>query len=197
MEWIARLLEWTEKTFLPLGTVGLFLLAFIESSFFPIPPDILLLVLALADPSRAFWFATVTTVGSVLGGIFGYAIGFYGGRMFLEKFFKKERVQKVHALFEKYGSLTIFIAGLTPIPYKVFTIAAGTFYLNLKTFILASVIGRGIRFFALASFIFFFGEPIMSFIQTNFNTVSIIVSVILVLSFILHQKYKALNHYQL
>src|SRR3989344_9670145 len=96
------LVSWTQNTLQTLGSLGLFILAFIESSFFPIPPDILLVVLALGDTSNAFWFASVATLGSVLGGIFGYGIGFFFGEVVLRKFVKEEKLMKVHDFFNKY-----------------------------------------------------------------------------------------------
>jgi len=88
------LFEWTQNTFQPLGSLGLFILAFIESSFFPIPPDVLLVILALGDPGNAFWFAFVATIGSVLGGIFGYGIGLFFGEVILRKFVKEDKYKK-------------------------------------------------------------------------------------------------------
>ena len=141
------LFEWTQEVFEPLGSLGLFILAFIESSFFPIPPDILLVVLALTDTSRAFWFALVATTGSVLGGIFGYAIGFFFGEVILRKLVKEEKLKKVHDLFNKYEAQAVLIAAVSPIPYKIITIGAGVFYIKFWKFVLYSVIGRGFRFF--------------------------------------------------
>src|SRR3989338_4459954 len=96
------LLVWTQRTFEPLGAWGLFVLAFIESSFFLIPPDILLIALSLAAPERAFFLALVCTIGSVLGGMFGYGIGYVGERAFLERFVSRKKVEKVHDMFNRY-----------------------------------------------------------------------------------------------
>ena len=127
---LKELFEWTQNTFEPLGSLGLFILAFIESSFFPIPPDILLVVLALGDTSNAFWFASVATLGSVLGGIFGYGIGFFFGEVVLRKFVKEEKLMKVHDFFNKYEAQAILVAAISPFPYKIVTISAGLFYIS-------------------------------------------------------------------
>ncbi|MDD5177872.1 MAG: DedA family protein [Candidatus Nanoarchaeia archaeon] len=182
------LVEWTKLTFAPLGSLGLFILAFIEASFFPIPPDLLLIILALNDPKNALWFSLICTLGSVLGAIFGYYIGFFGGKPILYKLFKKEKIEKTHALFEKHGGMAIFIAAFTPIPYKVFTIAAGVFYIKLRTVIFASIIGRGMRFFLVGGLIMLFGEPIMSFIDKYFNVLSLVVGVVVIVAGYLYIK---------
>ena len=120
MSLINSLISWTNNTFQ--GWYGLFILAFIESSFFPIPPDLLLIALCLAKPSLGLFFALICTIGSVLGAMFGYGIGYYGGKPLLLRLFSSSKVSKVHNLFERYEAWAIFIAGFTPIPYKVFTI---------------------------------------------------------------------------
>jgi undecaprenyl-diphosphatase len=182
------LVEWTKLTFAPLGSLGLFTLAFIEASFFPIPPDILLIILALNDPANALWFSLICTLGSVFGAIFGYYIGYFGGKPILYKLFKKEKIEKTHALFEKHGGMAIFIAAFTPIPYKVFTIAAGVFYIKLRTVVLASIIGRGMRFFLVGGLIMLFGEPIMNFIDKYFNVLSLVVGVVVIVAGYLYIK---------
>ncbi|MDD5254043.1 MAG: DedA family protein [Candidatus Nanoarchaeia archaeon] len=181
MSLFANLVDWTKITFAPLGSFGLFALAFIESSFFPVPPDILLIILCLNDPGNALLYSLICTLGSVLGAIFGYSIGYVGGKAVLDKLFKKEKVEKVHKLFEKYGFMTIFVAAFTPIPYKVFTIAAGVFYIKLKTLIFSSVIGRGLRFFLVGSLIMLFGNNIVSFIDEYFNILSLAAGIIIVI----------------
>jgi membrane protein YqaA with SNARE-associated domain len=173
MSVLSGLLDWTQKILLPLGPWGLFILAFLESIFFPIPPDLLLIILALADPSNALWFALAATLGSVFGGIFGYSIGFYVGKPILYKLFKEEKINKVHKLFEKYESSAIFIAGFTPIPYKVFTLTAGSLYIDFKKFIIASFLSRGLRFFLIAGFIALYGEEVVSLIEQYFGLFTI------------------------
>ena len=184
-----NLLNWTTNTFAPLGSTGLFLLAFIESSFFPIPPDVLLILLSLLNPELSMWYALICTTGSVLGGILGYYIGFLGKITVLEKMFSKSKIDKVHIYFHKYDALAIFIAGFTPIPYKVFTIAAGVFSIELKRFIIASILGRGLRFFTIAILVMYYGKTITDLIDNYLGILSLILAVlIIILWFILKKR---------
>lgn len=170
--------QWTLELFLPLGSLGLFLVSFAESSFFPIPPEALLLPLSLVHPERALFYGIVVTVASVAGGVAGYYIGDKGGRPLLLKVASKEKVLKVEGLFRKYDAWAIGFAALTPLPYKVFTIAAGIFKLNLRKFILASIIGRGARFLTEGLLISLYGPQIIGFIRNNFELVAIGIAVI-------------------
>lgn len=179
--WIHGLYEWTIGwAGTPHGTAALGLIAFAESSFFPIPPDVLLIALSLGRPDLAFWYAAVSTAGSVLGGAAGYAIGYWGGRPVVEWLFGRSKVELVHRLFQKYEAWAVGIAGFTPIPYKVFTIGAGVFYVNFRVFILSSVISRGARFFLVAALLFAFGPAIRQFIEQHFEwlTVLLVVGII-------------------
>lgn len=181
-----ELIDWTlHWANTPYGPWALFVLAFAESSFFPIPPDVLLISLGLLNPANSLWLATITTVGSVLGGMFGYFIGLKGGKPILGKLVKEEKITLVHNYFEKYNAWAIFIAAFTPIPYKVFTIAAGVFYIDFKRFVIASILGRGGRFFIVAILLMFFGEQIKHFIGKYFNLFSIAFVVLLILGFYL------------
>ncbi|MEC4674620.1 MAG: VTT domain-containing protein, partial [Nitrospirota bacterium] len=125
----------------------------------------------------------VSTVGSVLGGVFGYAIGWYGGRPILLKFMGPDRVATIHDAFQKYEGWAILIAGFTPIPYKVFTIGAGAFYVNFKIFLVASLISRGARFFLVAGTLQLFGPWVQELIERYFNLISILFVVLLALGF--------------
>lgn len=179
--WIYRLYDWTISwAGTPHGTAALGLIAFAESSVFPIPPDVLLIALSLGRPDLAFWYAAVSTLGSVAGGIAGYAIGYWGGRPVVVRLFGRSRVEMVHRYFQRYEAWAVGIAGFTPIPYKVFTIGAGVFYVNFRVFILVSVISRGARFFLVATLLFMFGPPIRRFIEQHFEwlTVLLVVGVI-------------------
>jgi membrane protein YqaA with SNARE-associated domain len=158
----------------------LFLLAFAESSFFPIPPDVLLITLGVAAPERAIWYGLVSTVGSVLGGMFGYGIGLYGGRPLLYRIFKETKIHAVERLYDRYNAWATGIAGLTPIPYKIFTIAGGAFKINFRVFVLASLASRSLRFMAEGVLLYFFGAPIRDFIYTWFNWLSVAFVVLLV-----------------
>ncbi|UCD37644.1 MAG: DedA family protein, partial [Fidelibacterota bacterium] len=159
-DWV---LHWAET---PYGVPALFLLAFAESSFFPIPPDVLLIALAVSIPTRAFWYALLCAIGSISGAYLGYAIGYFGweaiGKPLVEFYHGQETMEWIRSQYELYGFWGVFVAALTPIPYKVFTIASGLFSFNLGTFTVASIIGRGLRFFAVGTLIYFFGPPIKS-----------------------------------
>lgn len=181
--------DWTILTFEPLGSLGLFLLAFAESSFFPIPPDILLIVLSLSQVQNAYWFALIATIGSVLGGIAGYGIGCVGEKFILERFFSKNKIEKVHKLFNKYESLAVFIGGFTPLPYKLFTITAGMFYLNFKKFIMVSFLSRGLRFFLVAFLITKFHESIDGIILNYANIITLLIAAVMI-GYILLKKLK-------
>lgn len=144
-----------------LGELGLFILAFIESSFFPIPPDFLYIPQVLNGHEHPYILALVCTVGSVLGAMFGYFIGLFGGRPIAEKFLNHKLLDKVDELFDKYGSMAILIAAFTPVPYKVFTIGAGIANMRKREFLLFSILGRGGRFFTVIFLLANFGELIM------------------------------------
>ncbi len=167
-----------------MGPFGLFLLAFAESSFFPVPPDVLLIALALAKPEASFALALITTVGSVLGAALGYFIGKKGGRPLLEKMFSKDKIRLVEGHFNKYDTWAVGIAGFTPIPYKIFTIAGGVFSINFPRFIIVSLLSRGARFFLVGGAIYFFGPTIKSLLDKYFNIFSIAFILLLVLGFV-------------
>jgi membrane protein YqaA with SNARE-associated domain len=166
----------------------LFALAVAESSFFPIPPDVLLVTLGVARPEMAIWYGVITSVGSVLGGGIGYAIGLYGGRPLLYRFFKEDKIHAVEKLYDRFNAWATGIAGLTPIPYKVFTIAGGAFKINFKIFMLASLVSRSLRFMAEGVLLYFFGEPIKEFLFNQFNWISIAFVVLLIGGFWLLQR---------
>ena len=153
-DWV---LHWAET---PYGVAALFVLALAESSFFPIPPDPLLIALCLGAASKSLRFALIATSASVLGGIIGYGIG-AGAWDLAEPWFYQyvpgvspEAFEQVRALYDRWDFWAIFFAGLTPIPYKVFTLSAGVFSINFGIFVIASVLSRSIRFFLLAGLIF-------------------------------------------
>ncbi len=186
---LSNLVTWTERVFSPLGWIGLFILAFIESSFFPIPPDLLLAVLVFAEPSKWWFFALVCAIGSVTGGMFGYLIGYTGKEAVLKRFVSEEKIRKVHDLFNRYESWAIFIAGFTPIPYKVFTIAGGVFYIKFWNFVLMSFISRGLRFFIVAGFVMYFGQRFMDYLD-RFDLWTLVVVVLLLIIWWFYRKYK-------
>lgn len=190
MSFVEGLIKWTNDTFGSFGSWGLFWLAFIESSVFPIPPDLLLIALSITDPSNALFYALICTIGSVFGGIFGYCIGYVGEMAILEKLFKHEKIEKMHNYFEKYEAWAIFVAGFTPIPYKVFTIGAGVFYVNLQKFIIFSFLGRGLRFFTEAVLLMYFGDKIVKFLSSSFNLYTFVITFALIGAFFLYKKFK-------
>lgn len=157
----------------PAGPWALFGLAFAESSFFPIPPDVLLIAMGLSHTSAVWWFALICTIGSGLGGGFGYAIGRWGGRPLLNKLVSDDTIEHVESQFQKYDVWAIFVAGFTPIPYKVFTIAGGVFYLNFWRFLIVSFISRGARFFLVAAAVWFFGEQAKVYLKEYMDWISI------------------------
>ena len=150
--------------------------AFAESSFFPIPPDVVLVPLVLANRKKAFRIALVCTVCSVLGGLLGYAIGFYFfetvGAWLVKTYGLQDGLEKFRTGFAEWGTWIILIKGLTPIPYKLVTIASGAAHFDLFTFVWASIVTRGVRFFLVAALLWKYGEPIRSFIEERFSLVT-------------------------
>lgn len=184
-DWV---LHWADT---PYGTPALLLLAFAESSFFPIPPDVLQIALSVSKPKRSFFYAAVSGIGSVLGGIAGYLIGFLlwaavGG--FFMKYvpgFTPQNVEYVGKLYQENALWAIVCAGFTPIPYKVFTIAAGVFheYVSITVLVIGSVIGRFGRFFLVATCLYFFGPGIKAFIERYFDWAALALAALAVLGF--------------
>jgi len=182
-DWV---LSWAES---PYGVPALFVLAFMESSFFPIPPDVLLIALALSVPTRGFRFAAWCTLGSVLGGLFGYFIGYALWATFepylINRAFSQANFDLVTAKYNEYGELAVFIAAFTPIPYKVFTVAAGVAKLNLLGFVGASLVGRAGRFFLVALVIRVLGPRAKRWIDEYFNLATVVGTLLLVGGFLM------------
>jgi membrane protein YqaA with SNARE-associated domain len=164
----------------PAAPVWLFAIAFAEASFFPIPPDALLIPMALAQPRKAFWFAFICTCGSVLGGALGYAIGFFLldklAQPIIHVYHYEAAFAGFQAKFAQYGVWVILIKGLTPIPYKIVTIAAGAAAFSFPLFMGASVVTRGGRFFLLATLLRIFGESVREFIEKRLGLVTSLVA---------------------
>ncbi|MDR1141561.1 MAG: DedA family protein [Planctomycetaceae bacterium] len=183
-DWV---LSWAET---PYGSPALFVLSFIESSFFPIPPDVLQIALSVSKPRRAFWYATISLIGSVLGALLGYYIGFKLWETTHEFFFayipgfSPEIFSRVENLYHTYDFWAVFIAAFTPIPYKIFTIAAGVCQISLFMLFFASVIGRGLRFYLVALLIFFFGPSIKIRIEKYFNYCVVVLTILLIAGFV-------------
>lgn len=183
MRFLKRLYDWVlHWANTPYGTPALFLLAFAESSFFPIPPDVLLIALSLSIPKKAFKYAAVCTLGSVLGGVFGYFLGWQFWELakgILFKYIDPAGFEIVRNYFIKYEAWAVSIAGFTPIPYKVFTISAGFLRADFTVFFIASALSRGARFFLVSLMIFHFGPSIRSFIDRYFNILTYVFMVLL------------------
>ena len=184
-DWV---LTWADS---PYGLPALFVLAFLESSVFPIPPDVLLIALALAVPTRAFTFALWCSVGSVLGGAFGYFIG-WALWSAVEPLayayvpgFTAEKFDKVMGIYRDNGVIFVFVSAFTPIPYKIFTIAAGVAKLNIPLFLVASFCGRAARFFVVALIIRWLGDDAKQVIDRYFNLMTIVATLLLVGGFAL------------
>ncbi|MFQ5901717.1 MAG: YqaA family protein [Thermodesulfobacteriota bacterium] len=190
-DWV---LKWAET---PYGVPALALLAFSESCFFPIPPDVLLIAMAISVPKKALKYALICSVFSVLGGMAGYLIGWgmweLVGDFFLKYVFSplehnidrgRELFQIVQLKYQTNAFFAIFTAAFTPIPYKIFTIAAGVFGVKFFTLVTASAIGRSMRFFIVAGLIYFLGPSIKGFIDKYFNILTIVFTIILVVGFL-------------
>jgi len=162
--------------------------SFAESSFFPIPPDVMLVPMILANRQKAFKIAVVCTVCSVLGGLLGYAIGFYFfetiGAWVVKTYGLQAGLEKFRDEFTRYGTWVILIKGLTPIPYKLVTIASGAAHFDLFTFVWASIVTRGVRFFLVAALLWKYGEPIRAFIEKRLTLVMWTFLIVLVGGFV-------------
>lgn len=184
-DWV---LSWSESKW---GWVALLIIALFEASWFPLPPDILLIALCLGATKKSFRFATICLIGSIIGAALGYAIGHFLwispsgdptalASLFYEYIFRIEKFQNVGALYDKYNFWIVFTAGFTPLPFKLFTIAGGMFDINFVMFIIASMVSRGMRFFIIAGLIWKFGAPIKSFIDKYFNLLATLFAVMLI-----------------
>ncbi|WP_172295226.1 YqaA family protein [Pseudoruegeria sp. HB172150] len=186
---IRRLYDWTISLASSQHALwALAVIAFIESSVFPIPPDILMIPMIIATPKRAFLIAGIATVSSVLGGMFGYYIGyalfetvgqpileFYGKDIYFDEFARK---------YNEWGAWAVLVAGVTPFPYKVITIMSGVTHLNIVVFTFASIVARGLRFFVVAALLWKFGEPIRDFIERRLGLMFTVFMVLLLGGFV-------------
>ena len=187
---IRPLYDWTLRLAdSPNALVALGVISFIESSFFPIPPDILMIPMIIARPSRAWLIATVALVTSVLGGLFGYFIGAVlfdtVGQPILDFYGKAQAGEVFAQKFNEYGAWAVLMAGVTPFPFKVITIMSGWTGLSLPVFIVASIVARGLRFFVVAGLLWQFGAPIRDFIERRLGLMFTLFMVILIGGFFL------------
>lgn len=178
---IETLLEAAKALVHVVTPLNLFVVSFIEAIFFPIPPDVVLIPLVLLRPEEGALFALFATVGSVLGAAVGYYAGLLGGQPVLRRFASERRIEEAKRLFERYDVWAIAIAGFTPIPYKVFAVAAGVFTIKLHRFLIASVISRGLRFGLIAAALMLYGPQMAGFIERHFEwiTVSLVLAVLI------------------
>ena len=185
MNILRKIYNWTiEKSKHPKAVWFLSLVSFSESSFFPIPPDIILIPMIIAKRTRAWFYAFVCTMSSVLGGLFGYCIGYFFynsiGKIILEYYGLTNQFIIFEEYYLKYGILIVIGAGITPFPYKFITIASGVFGLNVFLFTVVSFFSRGLRFYLLSFLLKFFGEKIEKLIDKYFNILAILFFVLLV-----------------
>jgi membrane protein YqaA with SNARE-associated domain len=190
-------LDWSNTKW---GPLALFLLALTEASFFPLPPDVLLIALCLGMPKKSFRYATICLAGTLVGAALAYMLGYYLwqtpsgeytglAQWFYANVFSVESFDEIRVLFEQYDFWIIFTAGFTPVPYKIFTIAAGVFDLDFTMLMIASLVSRGARFFLIGCIIWKWGAPIKSFIDKYFNLLAIAFTVLLIGSFFLVGKF--------
>jgi membrane protein YqaA with SNARE-associated domain len=186
---LRRTYDWTmDLAGRPHAMFWLFAIAFAESSFFPIPPDVLLIPMVLAAPHRAWRAVAVATIGSVLGGLAGYGIGYFlfeaVGRPILDFYGYAAKFAEFQSWYHEWGGWIVFAGGFSPIPYKVITIASGSVDLNLATFAAVSFVSRCGRFLIVAALLWKFGPPIRAFIERWLGPLTLVFVVLLVLGFI-------------
>ena len=186
---LKRLYEWTlAKAAHPTAPRWLAGIGFAESSFFPIPPDVLLAPMCLARPRRSWWYAAICTIASVLGSLLGYAIGFYLfdtiGQPILDFYGVGPEFAHFKEQFNAQGWIIVLLAGFTPLPFKVITIAAGATAMPLQVLLFAAILSRGARFFIVAGLLRFFGEPMKAWIDRNFALATTALGLLAVLGFV-------------
>ncbi len=189
---LRRLYDWTMGLAAHRNALALLaLVAFVESSVFPIPPDVLLVPMVLAARARAWRIALVCTVASVAGGIAGYGIGYFAfetvGRPLVEFYGAVDAYGSFRDYYNEWGLWIVFTAGLTPLPYKVFTIASGVTQLDPTIFVVGSVLSRGLRFFGVTAILWRYGEPLRAFVENHLGKVTTAFAVLLVGGFVLIQ----------
>lgn len=185
MKWIRSLYDWTiaqaQRKHAVWTLAGV---SFAESSFFPIPPDVVLIPMCLANRKKAFFYATVCTISSVAGGVLGYAIGYYlyetiGARI-IEFYGMLNQFDELQAKYDQWGGWIIFAKGLTPFPYKVITIISGVLHMNMGIFILSSILARSLRFYLVAGLLWKFGAPIQTFIEKHLMPLCVLFLIFLI-----------------
>ncbi len=183
---MSEILHTIEEWLMEYGIFGLFFVSFADSSFFPLPPDVLLIPMSITNPDSALWYAFVTTVASILGALLGWYIGKKLGRPVLKLIISEEKIEKVEYYFTKYGPMAILVGAFTPIPYKVFTIFSGISRLSLRVLIIWSIIGRGARFFIEALIIMALGAQAKPFIEENFTLITFVGSALIIIVYVIY-----------
>jgi membrane protein YqaA with SNARE-associated domain len=175
----------------PAASFYLFLLSFTEASFFIVPPDVMLAPMCLAQPKKIWRLTLIAIAGSVLGGVLGYFIGMFGFNFvqpYIEQYGYQSHYDLAMQWFDDWGFWAIFIAAVTPIPYKIFTIAAGVLMMNFPLFLIASFLGRGLRLFGVACFVKFFGDRVDLLIQRYINqlgwSLTVIIGIVIIFEFL-------------
>ena len=186
---LRRLYDWVIRLAVhPRAIPALGVISFLESSIFPIPPDVMLIPMVLANRTKAFKIALVCTICSVLGGLLGYAIGYYFfetiGAWVVKTYGLQAGLERFREQFAHWGTWVILIKGLTPIPYKLVTIASGAAHFDLFTFVWASIVTRGARFFIVAALLWKYGEPIRAFIEKRLTLVTWLFLIVLIGGFV-------------
>ena len=179
MNFFRNLYDWTlRQSSKKLAPWFLAFISFVESSFFPIPPDIILIPMIIAKRTKAFIYASICTISSVIGGLFGYLIGFIFfnsiGIILVNFYGMSEYIENLKEYYNNYGVWFVLVAGFTPVPFKIITIASGLFQLNLFIFILCCFVARGLRFYLISGLLYLYGEAIKYFIEKYFNYLTII-----------------------
>lgn len=189
VKYIRSLYDWTLRIAAHRhATAGLAGISFIESSFFPLPPDIVMIPMCLANRHKAFWYATVCTFASAFGGLLGYAIGYFLyeslGKPILAFYGAMEQFAAFQENYNEWGGWIVFGAGLTPFPYKVITIASGVTKMNLAVFFVTSVLGRAMRFYLVAALLWKFGKPVQDFIEKYMGALTFLFFFLLIGGFV-------------
>ncbi len=185
-----KVLNWTHHRHAPYYLAGV---SFAESSFFPIPPDVMLIPMIMSKPFKAWYFAMITTVSSILGGVLGYLLGYFGfeliGEPIVQALGYEQSYARIVGWFAEYGFLAVLLAGFTPIPYKLFTLAAGATQMALLPFVVASIIGRGIRFFMVAALVRYVGKRLEPVIVRYIDAIGLATVLILILAGLIYWLY--------
>lgn len=185
-----KVLNWSHHRHAPYYLAGV---SFAESSFFPIPPDVMLIPMIMSKPLKAWYFAMITTVSSIFGGVLGYLLGYFGFELIGEPMVRALGYEQSYATivswFAEYGFWAVLLAGFTPIPYKLFTLAAGATQMALLPFVVASIIGRGIRFFMVAALIRYVGKKLEPVIVRYIDIIGLVMVLILVLAGLVYWLY--------